>query len=87
MDIRAETAIGRPRDPVLWRSAQKLEATFVAEMLKHGGLVAASGPFGGGSGEDQFASFLREEQARLVVEAGGLGLSEALYKTLLEDRR
>lgn len=87
MEIQPQTGMGQSRDPVLWRSAQKLEAAFVSEMLKHGGLGSTSGPFSGGAGEDQFASFLRDEQARLVVEAGGLGLSEALYRSLLEAQR
>jgi Rod binding domain-containing protein len=65
-------------------AAQKLEATFLAEMLKSAGLGQSSESFGGGAGEDQFASFLVQEQAMQMVKAGGIGLSESIYETLKE---
>jgi peptidoglycan hydrolase FlgJ len=64
--------------------AQELEATFLAEMLAHAGLEAGQGAFGGGSGEAQFASFLRQEQARLMVEGGGIGLAEVIFNQMVE---
>lgn len=69
-------------DARLRDAAQKMEATFLAEMLKSAGLGASRQSFGGGAGEDQFASFLREEQARGMVEAGGIGLAEALFEAM-----
>ena len=69
-------------DARLRDAAQKLEATFLAEMLKSAGLGASRQTFGGGAGEDQFASFLREEQARGMVEAGGIGLAQALFEAM-----
>ncbi len=68
----------------LMAAAQKLEASFLAEMLKSAGLGATSVEFGGGAGEDQFGSFLIQEQAMAMVEAGGIGLSESLYEALKE---
>ncbi len=72
------------RDPALRVAAQKLEATFLAEMLKSAGLGEARDSFGGGSGEDQFSSFLVHAQAEKIVDAGGLGLAEALFEALKE---
>lgn len=69
-------------DARLRDAAQKMEATFLAEMLKSAGLGASRQTFGGGAGEDQFSSFLREEQARSMVEAGGIGLAEALFEAM-----
>lgn len=69
-------------DAKLRDAAQKLEATFLAEMLKSAGLGAMRQTFGGGAGEEQFASFLREEQAREMVEAGGIGLAQALFEAM-----
>jgi Rod binding domain-containing protein len=63
-------------------AAQKLEATFLAEMLKSAGVGAPRDSFGGGVGEEQFASFLREAQAEEMVKAGGIGLAEALFDTM-----
>jgi Rod binding domain-containing protein len=56
-------------------TGQKLESVFLAEMLKAAGVGKSPETFGGGAGEDQFASFLREAQAREMVRAGGLGLA------------
>lgn len=72
------------RDAALRVAAQKLEATFLAEMLKSAGLGETRDAFGGGSGEDQFSSFLVQAQAEKIVDAGGLGLAEALFDALKE---
>jgi Rod binding domain-containing protein len=71
-----------PRDAVLRRQAQELEATFLSAMLAHAGLDAGEGAFAGGAGEAQFASFLRDEQARLIAARGGIGLAERIFQTL-----
>jgi len=71
------------RDDLLMAKAKELEAAFLSEMLGHAGMDAdAEGSFGGGLGEAQFASFLRQEQARMMVEKGGIGLSEALFRAM-----
>jgi len=64
--------------------AQNLEAAFLSEMLKHAGVGAPRGGFGGGVGEDQFASMLRDEQARALAARGGIGLAESLFNALVE---
>lgn len=69
-------------DARLRDAAEKLEATFLAEMLKSAGLGEARDAFGGGVGEDQFASFLREAQAEEMAKAGGIGLAEALFEAM-----
>ena len=70
------------RDQALREAAQKLEAGFLAEMLKSAGLGQTSDHFGGGAGEDQFSSFLVDEQAMAMVRSGGIGLTEALFQSL-----
>jgi peptidoglycan hydrolase FlgJ len=72
------------QDEALMKAARELEASFLAEMLKSAGLGETPEAFGGGTGEDQFASFLRLEQARAMVEAGGIGLAESLFEALKE---
>lgn len=71
-------------DDQLRAAARELEATFLAEMLKSAGLGAQPEAFSGGAGEAQFASFLRLEQARAMVSAGGIGLSESLFNAMKE---
>jgi hypothetical protein len=72
------------RRQTLMAKAEELETTFLAEMLAHSGLGEMEGGFGGGPGEAQFASFLRQEQARLMVEGGGIGLAEMIFNTMVE---
>lgn len=66
----------------LLQAAQKLETAFVSQMLKSAGLGEMKGPYSGGAGETQFASFLRDEQAKAIVQNGGIGLTEPLYTAL-----
>jgi Rod binding domain-containing protein len=84
LNIAANKPTLPDRHEALRKVANDLEASFLAEMLKSAGLGKSSGHFGGGAGEDQFGSFLVQEQAKLMVRAGGIGLSEALFETLKE---
>jgi Rod binding domain-containing protein len=69
-------------DAKLREAAQMLEATFLSEMLKSAGVGTPRDTFGGGHGEEQFASFLRNAQAEEMVKAGGIGLAEALFEAM-----
>jgi peptidoglycan hydrolase FlgJ len=85
----APAALTGPPSPVsrrdaLMSKAEELEATFLSEMLAHSGLGKTQDSFGGGHGEEQFASFLRQEQARIITQNGGLGLAELIFNSLLE---
>jgi len=72
-------------DPLREKAAQ-LETAFLAEMLGHAGLGNARESYGGGIGEEQFSSFLRQEQASAMVKAGGIGLTEVLFRALSEGQ-
>lgn len=87
MDLPALPALspsGPSRQDQMMAKAEELEASFLAEMLAHSGLGEMTGPFGGGSGEAQFSSFLRAEQARLIVEKGGVGLAELIFNSMVK---
>ncbi|MEX5727898.1 flagellar protein FlgJ [Rhodovulum iodosum] len=71
-----------PNQTALRGAARALEAQVIAEMLKAAGLGRTPAAFGGGTGEDQFASFLRQSQAEAMAEAGGFGLAERLFHAL-----
>jgi Rod binding domain-containing protein len=73
---------GADRMAALRARAAELETLFLSEMLGHAGLGAPVAAFGGGPGEEQFASFLRQAQAGAIVRAGGLGLTEAFVRAL-----
>ncbi len=70
------------REARLRDAAIRLEAGFLKEMLSAAGLGRTPGALGGGAGEDQFASFLLEEQAQRLARAGGVGLAESLFEAL-----
>ena len=72
-------------DDRLMQKAKELETAFLSEMLSFSGLGTVSTEFGGGVGEDQFASFLRQEQARLMVERGGIGLARTIFESLVSQ--
>lgn len=84
MDIQPITVPPPTRHDQLMAKAQDLEAAFLAEMLSHSGLGEMQGAFGGGQGEAQFTSFLRQEQAKLVVQQGGLGLAEMIFNSMVK---
>ncbi|MGH1412409.1 MAG: rod-binding protein [Pelagimonas sp.] len=86
MEIQTFTP-GAPstQDQALQKAAQELEANFLAEMLKSAGIGKTPEAFGGGAGEDQFASFMRMEQARQMAANGGIGLAESIFDAL-KDR-
>jgi peptidoglycan hydrolase FlgJ len=71
-------------DSALRDAAQKLEASFLAEMLEAAGVGEQIEGWGGGVGEDQFASFLRHAQAEEMSKHGGIGLAESLFNALKE---
>ncbi|MFY0620341.1 MAG: rod-binding protein [Pelagimonas sp.] len=54
-------------------------------MLKSAGVGETPEAFGGGAGEDQFASMLRLEQARQLAATGGIGLAEHIFHSLKEN--
>lgn len=64
------------------KASQALEAAFLTEMLKFSGVGEEKGPFSGGDGANQFASFYREAQAQKLVEGGGIGLAEAIFQSM-----
>lgn len=66
----------------LREAARKLETTFLSEMLKSTGFGTTTSVFGGGVGEEQFSSFLRDAQAQELTKAGGIGLAEALFEAM-----
>ncbi|WP_171179174.1 rod-binding protein [Ruegeria sp. HKCCD8929] len=73
------------KNEALRDAAVELEAAFLAEMLRSAGLGKTPEAFGGGAGEDQFASMLVRQQAEQLARAGGIGLSETLFNALMES--
>ena len=70
------------RGQELRKVAKAFEAGFLSEMLKASGLGKTRSAFGGGPGEEAFASMMVDEQAKLMVDRGGIGLSESIFQSL-----
>ena len=79
-----QTAASPDRSSMLRDAAEKLEASFIAEMLKSAGFGKARDSFGGGAGESQFGSILVRAQAEQMAKAGGIGLAETIFNALKE---
>lgn len=79
--------IAPKRQEAMMARAKELEGLFLSEMLGQAGVGAMSGSFSGGIGEEQFASFLRNEQAQAIVNNGGIGLSEMLFHAMAKAER
>lgn len=76
-----------PQEPeAIVRAAKEFEAVFIAEMLKHTGLGEGRDTFGGGAGEAAFSSLLTQEWARSLSEAGGIGLTELVIRSLAQGK-
>ena len=68
----------------LQKISQDLEASFLTEMLKSAKLGEPQKAFGGGIGEEHFSGLLTREYADYMAKSGGIGLSEAIFHSLVK---
>lgn len=87
INSNARSGLSNFEGAAVQRAAIKLEATFLAEMLKAAGFGAQENSFSGGNGEDQFASFHRQAIADRIAAAGGIGLAEHFLKSMMETNK
>ena len=65
-------------------AAQDFEAVFLGQMFQHMFTgIDGDGPFGGGVGVGVWRSFLTEQYAKSFAKAGGIGLANHVYRSLL----
>ena len=65
-------------------AAHDFEATFISEMLKpmfEG--IKTDSMFGGGKGEDTFRGMMVQQYGKLIANAGGIGLADAVKAELV----
>ena len=76
------------RNEALWERAKEFEAQFVSEMLEIAkGDAGQGGMFSGGYAESTMRSLLTREQAENVVENGGFGVAEQVYREIAGEAR
>ena len=66
------------------RTAKQFEAAFISQMM--GAMfqdLSPEAPFGGGSGEEAFKSFLMDAIGKQMAQTGGLGLADEITREML----
>ena len=68
-------------------SAQDFEAVFLNSMFQQMFTgVEGEGPFGGSGAGGVWRSFLTDEYAKSFAKAGGIGIADQVYKTLIAQQ-
>ena len=83
--LAANAVLPRRDDAALRSVAMELETTFLSVMLKEAGIGKPLPGFGGGIGEEQFGSFLRDAYAAEFARTGGIGLAESIFRSLADS--
>ena len=71
-------------DAQMRQQAQDFEAQFLNSMFQHmyeG--IKGDGPFGNSPGVGVWRSFLTDEYSKNIVKAGGIGIADSVYQSLL----
>ena len=80
----ARTAISAGSAETARAQAQDFEAMFLGSMFQHMFTgMDGDGPLGGGPGVGIWRSFLSDEYAKSFAKAGGIGLADHVYRSLL----
>jgi len=67
--------------------AEDFEAVFLNSMFSEMMTgIDGEGPFGGGGGTGVWRSFLTEEYSKSFAKAGGIGLADDVYRSLLQQQ-
>ena len=65
-------------------AAQDFEAVFLNSMFQHMFTgISGEGPFGGGGAVGVWRSMLTDEYAKSFAKAGGIGIADQVYRTLM----
>jgi Rod binding domain-containing protein len=68
-------------------SAVDFEAVFLNSMFSQMFTgIDGDGPFGGGGGAGVWRSFLSEEYAKSFAKAGGIGIADHVYRSLIAQQ-
>ena len=69
-------------DARLRQAAEDFEAVYLTEMLTNMGMAREPETFGGGFGAEAFQSLLNGAYAERIVDRGGTGIAEMVYRQL-----
>lgn len=67
------------------RAGEDFEAMFLSQMLSPiFDQIKTDGPFGGGSGESMYRSFMVDAVSRSMAKAGGIGIADQVQREILK---
>jgi len=70
-----------------WATAQDFESVFLNSMLQHMFTgMEGEGPLGGKGAAGVWRSFLTQEYAKTFAKAGGIGLADHVYRSLIAQQ-
>ena len=71
---------GAKGEDALRRAAEAFEGLVLGQLLAPMvNTVPTDGPFGGGSAESMYRSFMVDEIGKTVARAGGIGIADSVY--------
>ena len=78
------TPLDPQKDARIRAAAQEFEAMFLGQMVNE--MLRDSMPktMNGGFGEEMFRSMMGDQLGRQLAERGGIGLSDQIYRSLLD---
>jgi len=72
------------KQPKARMAAQDFEAVFLNSMFQHMFTgIGGDGPFGGNGAVGVWRSMLTDEYAKSFAKAGGIGIADQVYRTLM----
>jgi Rod binding domain-containing protein len=70
-----------------WAAAQDFEAVFLNSMLQHMFTgMEGEGPLGGKGAAGVWRSFLTQEYSKTIAKAGGIGIADHVYRSLIAQQ-
>jgi flagellar protein FlgJ len=78
---------GLGNEPKARAAAQDFEAVFLNSMFQHMFTgIDGDGPFGGNGASGVWRSMLTDEYAKSFAKAGGIGIANQVYRTLIAQQ-
>ena len=78
------SAVGKERAKA---ASQSFEAVFINSMFEHMFTgIDGEGPFGGSGATKVWRSFLTDAYAKNFVKAGGIGIADQVYRSLISHQ-
>jgi flagellar protein FlgJ len=84
-DLSAAGTTAKPANAgKAWEQSQDFEAMFLSSMFQNMfSTIEGDGPLGSTAGVAPWRSFLSQEYGKIVAKAGGIGIADHVYRSLI----